>query len=385
MKKFIFILAALLFVTAVYAEDFSRQVANKILPVSNKYLMRTYGFRPSAALPQEPSLWDDFISLFTSEREEAKQKSLAQYIYNMYIVDAAKGGQTPQYLTTEYTGVLDPLYRSSFKNAADIESFFKDNKAEIQALLKEYFQRNLHLTYNPKDKNNEYTLNRYIKILKDTYNRNKKLSYMYGAGAINNTRLSENRNTQLAAMIKDNNIRNKNLAVIYQNTDLSAMLDNATRTGAHTSSKTHTYRPLKEECSACSYTFCKDVCTAAQNKYGQYKILRVYQLYAYPKTKYLKDNQGKSRFKKPEGGTYPAWDYHSASLLVFEENAGLSFTVTDNFLLKEPVSFQDWINLFDKNTTFFTVVPFIRNENTENSIKKFTEVPSSYKPHPVRK
>ena len=201
MKKFIFILAALLFVTAVYAEDFSRQVANKILPVSNKYLMRTYGFRPSAALPQEPSLWDDFISLFTSEREEAKQKSLAQYIYNMYIVDAAKGGQTPQYLTTEYTGVLDPLYRSSFKNAADIESFFKDNKAEIQALLKEYFQRNLHLTYNPKDKNNEYTLNRYIKILKDTYNRNKKLSYMYGAGAINNTRLSENRNTQLAAII----------------------------------------------------------------------------------------------------------------------------------------------------------------------------------------
>ena len=384
MRKILFVFAALFFTITLHAQGFKQQLAKNIAPVSHQYLIKTYGFMPSAQIPQDPSLWDSFISLFTSEEKTAKQIAIAQYIYNMYIIEAAKANSTI-YLDTSYIGALDPIYRSAFKNASEVEKFFKDNKQEINSLIKEYFDKNLHIFYNTSDKYNQQTADKYIKILSDTYNKNKKFSYMSGTGGLNNTQLNKARQAQLAKMIKDNKSTNNTLAVIYENTDPFDMLDNATRTGVHNSAKQYTYRPLKEECAACSYTLCKDICTAVQNKYAQYHILRVYQLYAYPKSGYLKNNQSKDHFVNPQGKIYPQWDYHSASLLVFKENDGLNFTVIDNFLTQEPVNFSDWINLFDKNNTFFTIMPFNRNVATEKSIKNTADIPASYKLHPVRK
>ena len=384
MRKTLLVFAALFLTLPLYTQSFKEQLSKNIAPVSDKYLTKTYGFTPSWQLPQEPSVWDSFTSLFTSQEKEEKQQALAQYIYNMYIIEAAKGTNAA-YLDTSYTGALDPIYRSAFKNAAELEKFFNDNQQQINSLLKEYFAKNLKLVYNDTDKHNKQTSWKYIQILSATYNENKKFSYMPGTGGLNNTQLDKARKAQLSAMIKDNKATNDNLAVIYENTDPFDMLDNATRTGAHNFAKQYTYRPLKEECSACSYTFCKDICAVAKDRYGQYQILRLYQVYAYPKSGYLKDKQGKDRFANSTGDLYPQWDYHSASLLIFVQNGGLNFTVIDNFLTDGPVQFEDWINLFDKDNTFFTLLPFSRNAATEKSIKNISDIPPSYKPHPVRK
>lgn len=383
MKKYILILIALFFITSLNAGNFKDTLSAALAPSSDKYFLKVKGFRPSSKMPEGPSLWDGIVSFFTSEDDEYKQRAVADYIYNMYIIEASKGTkQSPAYLDTSYTGALDPIYRSDFKNAAEVKTFYGKHLSKINALLKEDFK---NFKYNPAERTNAAQQNAYINMLVNTYNKNKSFSYLYGAAALSKNALTSARMVQLKRQISVNDNKNKDLSVIYSYIDPMAMLDNATRTGGRTNATTYSYRPLSEECAACSYSFCKDICAAAENKYSVYKLIRVYELLAKPRSGFLKDKNGKDRFTSSYGKTFPQWDYHVASLLVFAENDGPAFVVVDTILEKEPVSYEHWLSLFDKTNTYFSIKPFIRSKDSESKIMKTSEMPRSYKPHVIRK
>lgn len=383
MKKYILILIALFFITSLNAGNFKDTLSAALAPSSDKYFLKVKGFRPSSKMPEGPSLWDGIVSFFTSEDDEYKQRAVADYIYNMYIIEASKGTkQSPAYLDTSYTGALDPIYRSDFKNAAEVKTFYGKHLSKINALLKEDFK---NFKYNPAERTNAAQQNAYINMLVNTYNKNKSFSYLYGAAALSKNTLTSARMVQLKRQISVNYNKNKDLSVIYSYIDPMAMLDNATRTGGRTNATTYSYRPLSEECAACSYSFCKDICAAAENKYAVYKLIRVYELLAKPRSGFLKDKNGKDRFTSSYGKNFPQWDYHVASLLVFAENDGPAFVVVDTILEKEPVSYEHWLSLFDKTNTYFSIKPFIRSKDSESKIMKTSEMPRSYKPHVIRK
>lgn len=383
MKKYIFILIALFFIIPLNAGNFKDALSAAIAPRSDKYFLKVKGFKPSSKMPEGPSLWDGIVSFFTSEEDEYKQRAVADYIYNMYIIEAAKGARkSPAYLDTSYTGALDPIYRSDFKNAAEIKKFYDKHLSKINALLKEDFKS---YRYNPAEKTNAAQQNVYINMLVNTYNKNRAFSYFCGPAALSKNALTSARMAQLKRQIAVNDNKNKDLSVIYSYTDPMDMLDNATRTGGRTNATIYTYRPLREECAACSYSFCKDICAVTENKYAVYKLIRVYELVAKARSGFLKDKNGKDRFTSSSGKSFPQWDYHAASLLVFAEKDGPAFVVVDTILEKEPVSYEHWLSLFDKTSTYFSIKPFIRSKDSESKIMKTSEMPRSYKPHVIRK
>ncbi len=388
MKRISFLSLLLLFFSlALNAADFKESLADALAPSGDKYLLFTQGFMPSSQLKKEPSFWDGLISSFSFTDKEEKQKAVAQYIYNMYIIDAAKGISLPQpMIDTSYTGALDPIYRSDFKNGAEIKNFYYKNLADINAKIAVFFFQKRFLNYNSKDAKILKQQADYINMLVNTYNRNKAFSYNYGQAALSRQELTSAKKFLLKKYISDNNKNNKDLSVIYEHTDPVKMLDNATRVGdSYSSAKSYTYRPLSQECAACSYSFCKHICNATQNRYSLYKLLRVYEIYAKPSNGLLKNAKGQTDFFSPQGKKYPAWDYHAATLLVFEEENALSFTVVDTLLSEEPISYENWLAFFDKKETFFTITPFIRREKVEKTFVATDKLPSSYKPHPVRK
>ena len=383
MKKYILTLIALILILPLNAGNFKDALSAAIAPGSDKYFLKVKGFRPSSKMPEGPSFWDGIVSFFTSEEDEAKQRAVADYIYNMYIIEAAKGvKKSPAYLDTSYTGALDPIYRSDFKSAFEVKTFYGKHLAKINNLLKEDFK---NYKYNPAEKTNAAQQNAYINMLVNTYSKNRSFSYLPGAAALSKTALNSARMEQLKKQISTNNAKNKNLSVIYSYIDPMTALDNATRTGGKTNATTYTYRPLSEECAACSYSFCKDICTATENKYAAYKLIRVYELLAKPRAGFLKDKNGKDRFVSSYGKSFPQWDYHVASLLVFAEKEGPVFVVVDTILEKEPVSYEHWLSLFDKSNTYFSIKPFIRSKDSESKIMKTSDMPRSYKPHDIRK
>ncbi len=387
IKKSLFILTIFLWAISLNANSFRDSLSAKIAPIADTYLLKTIGFAPSSQMAQEPSIWKTLVSLFSSEDEEAKQQAIANYIYNMYIIEAAAGFKNAPTirLDTAYIGALDPIYRSAFRNAHEIQDFYIDNLKEINNFLYSAFAQKMGLRYNPSDKENNRWQSLYIQALVYTYNTTKSFAYLPGKGGLSSKELSRIRMDQLKRQIKANNYKNHNLSVLYEEIDPMQAIDMYSRVGGKGSAKKYTYRPLSEECAACTYSFCKDICAATQNKYGTHKLFRVYEIYAYPESNFLKNVQGKERFNKPGGGTYPEWYYHAAALLVFEDSGSLSFTVVDTLLSAEPISFEAWINMFYKPTTHFTIKPFIRNKNTEKNIKNNKDIPSNYQPHQVRK
>ncbi len=387
MKKvFILSLLASFFAASLSAGGFKESLAEALAPSADKYLLFTQGFTPSSRLQKEPSFWDGLISCFSSSDREEKQEAVAQYIYNMYIIDAAKGLSLPQpMIDTSYTGALDPIYRSDFKNGAEIKNFYYKNLDAINAKIGLFFSQKRFLNYNPKDEKILKQQSDYINMLVNTYNKNKAFSYNYGPAALSRQELTSAKKSLLKKYISDNNKINKDLSVIYEHTDPIKMLDNATRVGGSAvSAKSYTYRPLSQECAACSYSFCKHICDATQSGYSLYKLLRVYEIYAKPSTGLLKNAKGRREFFSPQGEKYPSWDYHAAVLLVFEEESALSFTVVDTLLSEEPVSYENWLAFFDRADTFFTITPFIRRASVEKTFLPTEEIPSSYQPHPVR-
>lgn len=383
MKKRLLILTALLFTLSLNAGNFRDSLAAALAPSSDRYMLKVKGFRPSGKMPQEPSFWDGIVSFFTSEEDEAKQRAAADYIYNMYIIEAAKGAKnSPAYLDTSYTGALDPIYRSRFKNAGEVKTFYNKHLSEINNLLRKDFK---NFKYNPDEAANAKRQNAFINMLVNTYNRNKSFSYIPGAAALGRGELSAARMAQLKKQLSANNAKNKDFSVIYSYTDPMEMLDNATRTGGRSSAKHYTYRPLSEECAACTYSFCKDICSAAENKYSVYKLFRVYEITAKARSGFLKNKDGGDRFTSSYGKSYPQWDYHTASLLVFEDNGGQAFVVVDTILEKEPVSYAHWLSLFNKADTYFRITPFIRSKASEEKVMRTSQMPSSYKPHVIRK
>ena len=262
MKRISFLSLLLLFFSlALNAADFKESLADALAPSGDKYLLFTQGFMPSSQLKKEPSFWDGLISSFSSADREEKQKAVAQYIYNMYIIDAAKGLSLPQpMIDTSYTGALDPIYRSDFKNGAEIKNFYYKNLADINAKIAVFFFQKRFLNYNSKDAKILKQQSDYINMLVNTYNRNKAFSYNYGQAALSRQELTSAKKFLLKKYISDNNKNNKDLSVIYEHTDPVKMLDNATRVGgSYSSAKSYTYRPLSQECAACSYSFCKSL------------------------------------------------------------------------------------------------------------------------------
>lgn len=388
MKKISFIfLFTLIASLSLNAADFKEGLADALAPSADKYLMLTKGFLPSYELQKGPSVWEIFVSFFSPQEKDANQQAIAEYIYNMFIIDAAKGETARQaILDTSYTGALDPIYRSGFKSGEEIKKFYGKYGEQINWKIKDMFDKTRFLNYNPKDKNILNQQAQYINMLAATYQKNGAFSYNYGEAALSKEKLTSTRVFLLKKYISDTDKQNKNMSVIYKQADPVKMLDNSTRLGGGSSSAiNYTYRPLSQECAACSYSFCKHVCKFTQDRYSLYKLLRVYEVYAKPSNGFLKNAKGKPDFFSPQGDKYPAWDYHAAALLVFEVEDGLSFTVVDTFLSKEPISYDNWLAFFDKTDTYFTITPFIRRENVEKTFMPTDKLPAYYKPHPVRK
>ena len=158
--------------------------------------------------------------------------------------------------------------------------------------------------------------------------------------------------------------------MVYERPNVGAAIDskNATR-------QTQVIvNPLNEDCAACTYTICRDICADLTVKYGGWGLERLYMISGHNrKGGHVKTAGGGSRFSSHTGKIYPEWNYHTAALAVLSKGKTLAFVVIDNLLLKEPGSLDSWAGLFEVSDTFFIIRPFVQSESIDGMIKPSAE------------
>lgn len=338
------------------------------------------GISASNAVQGEASVWDTLKGFFNGQEKKDKVKAVAAYLYNIYVTDAVyKKTVPPMKLDFNYIGVLDYLYRMAGLEY-DYPQFYADNQEDIQKQLAEIFKQKLNVAYNTSDASNVYMEKIFIHTLHRSKDSKRRYGYVAAKGIASQQAESAELVAQLKRQLAVNKAKNNKLVSTYKEVDLMAVMDHA-----KTNTVQHYYRPVNEECAVCTYSFCRDICSALPAKYDQWRILKVYTVYAYPNNgEFVKTAQNTNRFTAPATKKiYPQWDYHAASLLVLNKDYHMAYIVVDPMLLTEPAQLAKWAELFAADTNYI-IGPFRRSEGIEKQILDKSKLSSDYKPYPVR-
>lgn len=339
------------------------------------------GVAASNEVQAEPSVWDTIAGLFSSKDKNEKIKAVAAYLYNIYITDAVyKKPLPPSKLDFNYIGVMDYLYRSG-GTEQNFPSFYADNQEEIKQQLAGFFKQKLNIAYSTADASNTAL----EKLFIQTLHRSKDAKRRYGYSAAQNGLAQQAASDELVAQLKRqlalNKAKNNKLVSTYKEVDMMAVVDHA-----KSNTVQYYYRPVNEECAVCTYSFCRDICAALPAKYDEWKILKVYTVFAYPQNgNFVKTAQNKDKFTDPATKKlYPQWDYHAASLLVLNKGYQVTYMIVDPMLITEPAPLAKWAEHFSPDTNYL-IGPFRRSEGIEKQILEKNKLSSDYKPYPVRR
>jgi len=338
------------------------------------------GVSPSSSVAKEVSFWQAFYNSLTGKTKKNKISAVAVYLYNMYVTNAVyKRTVSPYRLDFDYIGVLDCLYENSGPER-DFPSFYEDNRDKIKADLAVLFKQK-GFYYNVSDPANTACERAFMATLSKSQDRVSRYGYSYNPGPLASSSAPEELRKAIGSQVYKGYFTNKKLVAIYKEVDVGAAID---QKNASASNVRYYYRPVNEECAACTYTFCRMICKQIPSKYSDWHIIKIYSIFAYPRYgNYVTPAKG-SRFVHPfTKKLYPVWDYHAASLLVLGKGSAVSYLVADNMLLSLPESLGKWALMFSKNTNFI-ISPFRRRDNVEKEIVDQDLLSSEYNPYPVR-
>lgn len=345
---------------SVHRDDSFRRGADKWR------LSRQTGVAPSAVAEPEEN-WTDqiyaWLTVSNKEKEQAKVHAVSGYLFNMYVHAIADGKLPAQTLTLSYAGALDPLETGPSVQNADWLAFYRAHKPAVKRTLAGLFARRLNARYAPEDTRNDETERWFLQVLKNSAVKGKRAGYRAAdvpAGNPAPQAVSE----RLARLMRSSERQSERLVTLHRQVDVAAAVDQKNR--VH---KQDFYRSVRAECAACSYVFCRNVCTGLNEDYAGWKVERVYKIAAVPLNgKHVLPSEG-TRFASASGAAYPAWMYHEAAVTVLSKGGETVWLAADSFLFETPVPLAQWARSFDAGQTAFYLYPFRRQEKIEKGFK----------------
>lgn len=322
--------------------------------------------------------------------------AMAGYLYQMYISAAVYGRvETPARLDENYFGVLDAFehMRDSFK-AQNSVSFYRKHKKEIKARLANYFRQARLPKYDPADPKNDFVEEAFLSTLQNSSNKQGRAGLALGKAKWTATLPAQDK-TFFKKYMQASLQELSRQVVLYD--ELAPNLEVLDKTAGryNSSAKQYSYRPATDECAACTYASCRNICRAVVTQVNSRSTsdLRLYEIIMRPQGgDSLLAAGGKANFISPDGKKYPQWDYHAAALAVSHHDGQFVPVVIDKFLFKEPVEFSTWLKKFDAKTTVMYLKPFRLREADEKRLvrpdsrqgKNIVKDGRTYTPHPVK-
>ena len=319
-------------------------------------------YPPSTQIAQEPGWWEQW---FSSNSDDQHRQALAVYLFNMFVLSRSYRPAASPVLDLNALGVLDGfmLCREPF----DFEQagrFYRENYEQVHAWLTHYLHQ--YKGPGPAPKEQEYT--RWVELLAAQPQRAKQVFYTWPASERLHVPVAEPVKQKLVPFIRQAGQLGKQQVVVYDEPDLS--LDNFDhRIGNNRAYRKRTYRWAGEECYYSSYLTARLLSAAGVANPKQWPGIRIYLLTVVPKNgEFLKSAQAE-RFTLADGQKSLAWRYHTAVLVIMPYGGDYVSVVLDSFLGgNEPVALHRWLEHF-KEQPLIKVVPFRRNEITENALK----------------
>ena len=330
-------------------------------------LMYMRFYFPHNTIYEEPGFWQRLFSPSAEEQERA----VAFYLFNMYVSASAYGEYAPAQLTLEYLGALDRLSLIHSFDVRNAEKFYLQHKDSIKKYLQEMFASHPFFPiYHGKNEANDARELAFMRLLSKAPLLGGKPSYRLPA----NNRLHASASDRDVKFVKDMLRRaifnGKGKVITYQTPQMRPEdVDNGGLT-PRTSRILKTYRYAIEECAYCSYLFGKQVCEMVSVPSTKWGALRVYKIIAKSENEeFLKSSSPDGNFTQADGTPALKWRYHTASLVILNQNGQYAPLVADRFLAGEtPVLLTDWLKKFSDRTIFFAV-PFVREAEMEKAFK----------------
>lgn len=345
---------------------------------------------PKNTVYAQPGTWEKLAETFDSSSEV---RAVAFYLYQMYVSQAAYGGAVLGRLDVNYLGALDnfEMLNTPF-DARSASGIYEKHKKEIKNQLARFFATPKKLpAYPAQSAQTDQQERAFLRALAASADANGRAGYFWAAPRWKNT-LSAQDKKWLGQILHTGQAEASQKVVLYKTpkADLSALDKTSGRYSG--GGMEYLYRPADKECDACSYVVARALREQMRKqKNVNWGHLRLYRLTARPlKGGTLQPARG-SRFARPEGGFYPAWDYHAAVLVIMNRDGRYTPAVLDTFLSAEPMAFSAWLAQFKAANTRLTATPFKRLEEIEAAITRpdKKEGPNcikngcTYKPYPV--
>lgn len=344
---------------------------------------------PSTTVARQDGVWEKLYHAFNSKDE---QRAVAFYLYQMYVSAAAYGQMPSGELTINQLGVLDGLEKltTSF-DVRDVQEFYQDNKPEIKAWLKQFFDKVGLRGYRTNDPLNDVAERQFLQILANSADGRGRACYLVAAPKWK----SALRAQDIAWLTRvqqstERDIGQKVALYKVPKATLSALDKRIGNKGS--GQMAYLFRPAGQECAARAYLTGSSLCRQMKGQPSQERRLsRIYQLHLEPTDReFLKPARG-NRFRAPNGKVYPDWYYHEAVLVVLHHANQYTPVVLDKFLSDKPIVLEKWLAYFNPRTTLIYASPFQRWEETESSLvlpdrtsqKGIWKNGRLYRPYPV--
>ena len=314
---------------------------------------------PKNTVYAQPGTWEKLAETFDSSSEV---RAVAFYLYQMYVSQAAYGGAVPGRLDVNYLGALDNF--EMLNTPFDVRSasgIYEKHKKEIKNQLAGFFATQKKLpAYPAQSAQTDQQERAFLRALAASADANGRAGYFWAAPRWKNT-LSAQDKKWLGQILHTGQAEASQKVVLYKTpkADLSALDKTSGRYSG--GGMEYLYRPADKECDACSYVVARALREQMRKqKNVNWGHLRLYRLTARPlKGGTLQPARG-SRFARPKGGFYPAWDYHAAVLVIMNRDGRYTPAVLDTFLSAEPMAFSAWLAQFKaatKRRTWFQYAP----------------------------
>lgn len=297
-------------------------------------------------------------------QEAQYEQALALYLVNMYV--SARLYQTkPTALTLNYLGVLDGFERSykpfDFSRAVH---FYERHQTSIDALFNQHLQARAY----PWEKPSAEEKNRWVALLQTQPRKQKQAVYTFVNPFGLDVFVPAQAAARLTELFEQAQKKARKHVVIYDEPDLH-LEDLDSHIGNHPYRRKRTYRWVSDECKYSSYLAAQTLSRAMTADRHAWGFSRVYMLTAYPQTgEFLTPAQG-DRFKLADGQEGLHWRYHTAVLVILEQDRQYFPVVLDTFLGGAvPVSLRQWLSHFSAQTQF-RAVPFMPDETTQKALQ----------------
>lgn len=356
-------------VSSVFFEKLTQQIQKNAFLRQNPGMNRLRWMRfytPTPKVVQRSGFWE---RVFQSLSETEKQRAVASYLYQMYISSASYEGEIPPRLTVNYLGVLNSMERLEVNfDAQKALPYYKKYKKEIKQWLVQFFKEANLPTYQPKDPKNDIREISFLKTLAGSVEEDGRAGYLLAAPRWN-TALPQQDAIWLEKVQQLASADIKGKVILYEETLANfSPLDKIS--GQYVNhGKQYLFRQAAQECAACSYLTCTQLCKQMQSaSFSKEEGMQLYQLQMRPLSGKVLIPAVGNKFQSPQGKSYPNWFYHEAVLVIINHDKQYIPVVLDPFLASEPIAFSDWLKQFKMDESILYAYPFIRWNDLEERI-----------------